>query len=67
MSNHQKYAMINASAGWNHASFPVAAVFATHDQFVAIGWIDWVAADPGQISWLVQGYYTVGRDMVKGY
>ena len=60
----KKQDMINASAGWNSPSFPPGSAY---DQWVALGWVEWEAADPGQIGWFVQGYYTVGQDMVKGY
>ena len=64
ISDAKKQHMINAAGGWNSPNFPI---YAAYDQWVALGWVEWEAADPGQISWLVQGYYTVGRDMVKGY
>ena len=67
MTDPQKYAFANASGGFNSPSFPSMSVFAIHDQFVALGWVMFIATDPGQMAWLVQGYYTVGRDMVKGY
>lgn len=67
MTKFQKYAFIVGAAGHNAPNFPPLAVY---DKWVALGWIQWVAgdlADTGQLSWLVQGYYTVGRDMVRGY
>jgi len=67
MTPQQTHGLINASAGYNSPSFPVPGLFATHDQFVALGWLETPSVDPGQIAWLVQGYYTVGCDMVKGY
>jgi len=65
MTSQRKYAVINI--GWNSPSFPAPGAFDTNEKWVALGFIAYLAADPGQISWLVQGYYTVGRDMVKGY
>lgn len=67
MSAAQNYAFVNASAGWNGTGYPPTGAIIVQDQWVAIGWIEWLDADPETIAWLVQGYYTVGRDMVKGY
>jgi len=67
MSIERQYAIINAAGGWTSPGHLPYETMLIHDQFVALGWIQWIAADPGQIGWFVQGYYTVGRDMVKGY
>jgi len=67
MTTIRQFAITNASAGWNSPSWPNTGTLTEEDQWIALGWIQWIAADPGQIGWFVQGYYTVGRDMVKGY
>jgi len=67
MTEREQYAIMNAAGGFNAPGYPPGVSFAVFDQWVALGWLPWKAADPGQISWHTSGVYVVGRDMVKGY
>ena len=67
MTPEQRVALITATGGYNSPSAWAPGGFAARDQWVALGWFMPVVESPQQIAWLVQGYYTVGRDMVKGY